>query len=241
MKKLLAVSFTLLFCAIGFAQDIIVTIESARIDASIVEISETEVKYKSATNPDGPVFVIQTNQIASIIFKNGEVKTFSNASQKTTVSVREAKDIIFIPGQKLEKIERNGINTERKTKYYYGNIELDEKLYEDFLKIHCPAAYKNYKTYSNLAYGGGTIGVMALAAGVGCALWGEKYSTKIVGAGLAGVGFTTSIISFAIGFTFQAKSLDMFNEQCAGNNKAVSQLRLSIIGSADGLGLALNF
>ena len=61
-----------------YAQDIIVTHESERIDAKVYEVSETEVRYKRSDNPDGPIFVMSTDKIATIVFENGSVQTFSS-------------------------------------------------------------------------------------------------------------------------------------------------------------------
>ena len=59
------ITMLLLLCSISFcclAQDIIVTRDLKRIDAKVTEVSETEVRYKKANNPDGPVFVISTEK-----------------------------------------------------------------------------------------------------------------------------------------------------------------------------------
>ena len=63
------------------AQDIIVTKQSTRIDAKIVEVSNTEIRYKKASNPDGPTFVMPTSEVSSILYANGEVQQISQAQQ----------------------------------------------------------------------------------------------------------------------------------------------------------------
>ncbi len=245
MKKFLLTTLAMLLCSLVYAQDIIVTTESERIDAKITEISDTEVKYKSATNPDGPVFVISTSKIASIVFKNGEVKTFANtnvAQQNTTVSVREAKEIVFVPGQKIEKSERNDyFSGNSRTKYFYGNIEMDESLYRDFLKINCQKAYKKYMTGYGLMYGSLIFGGLSLGAGVGCMIGGRNDETLLIaGACVLGAGVAASLSCALAGTAIGLAAVDVFNEQCAGR-KEVAQLRLSLTTSRNGIGLALNF
>lgn len=68
----------------GVAQDVIVTQESELIEADILEISETAVKYKKHSNPTGPTFVLSTAKISSIIYANGDVQAFNvkNEGQK---------------------------------------------------------------------------------------------------------------------------------------------------------------
>ena len=81
MKRiLLSLTLSLIFL-LTFAQDIIVTSDASKIDAIIIEVSETEVKYKKANNPDGPTFIIKTDKIASIVYQNGDVQTFATAQQ----------------------------------------------------------------------------------------------------------------------------------------------------------------
>ncbi len=62
------------------AQDLIITKDSKRIDAQILEISDYEVKYKIQGNQNATIFTIKSSNVASIIFANGEVYT----SKKTT-------------------------------------------------------------------------------------------------------------------------------------------------------------
>ena len=66
------------------AQDIIVTKDSERIDAKIIEVSEQEVKYKKHNNLDGPTFVLSTAKISSVIYANGNVQSFDSKVVKDT-------------------------------------------------------------------------------------------------------------------------------------------------------------
>lgn len=61
-----------------FATDIIILKNSTRIDAVIQEVSQSEIKYKKASNPNGPSFILSTSEIVSIVYDNGEVQTFND-------------------------------------------------------------------------------------------------------------------------------------------------------------------
>ncbi len=61
------------------AQDVIVTKQSERIDATILEVSDSEVKYKRQNNPTGPTFTLVTSKIATILYANGDVQTFEES------------------------------------------------------------------------------------------------------------------------------------------------------------------
>lgn len=85
MKRLVTIVVLMLGCiTTGVAQDVIVTQESELIEADILEISETAVKYKKHSNPTGPTFVLSTAKISSIIYANGDVQAFNvkNEGQK---------------------------------------------------------------------------------------------------------------------------------------------------------------
>lgn len=71
----------LLFVAYGevcLSQDIIITRNGQKIEANIVEIDDTQIKYKKTSNPDGPAFVLKNEKIQSIIYKNGELQMFDS-------------------------------------------------------------------------------------------------------------------------------------------------------------------
>jgi hypothetical protein len=65
-----------------FAQDIIVTKKSERIDAKVLEININDIKYKDWDNLEGPTYTMLKSDIASIVYRNGKVETFSDAPQE---------------------------------------------------------------------------------------------------------------------------------------------------------------
>ena len=97
----------LLFCCVNlccWGQDIIVTQGSQRIDAKVLEVSETEVRYKKANNPDGPVFVIAADKIASILYSNGDVQLFD----KTAVQQEQPRETVVEHVVPFEPLYRDG-------------------------------------------------------------------------------------------------------------------------------------
>lgn len=73
-----------LLCAINVCataqKDIIVTIEAQKIEAKILEVSPTEIKYKEVDYIDGPTFVLPTSNINTIIFANGKVSVYNTVN-----------------------------------------------------------------------------------------------------------------------------------------------------------------
>lgn len=60
-----------------FAQDVIITLDAQKIDAKIIEVSKTEIKYKEKDNLNGPTFILETKEISSIIYANGKVMLYN--------------------------------------------------------------------------------------------------------------------------------------------------------------------
>ncbi len=90
MKRVFILLAVFAIGLIAKAQDVIVTHDAVRIDAIIEEVSETQVKYKKADNPNGPSFIMNTDKIATIIYQNGSVQTFEQQqSQNATPTLHD--------------------------------------------------------------------------------------------------------------------------------------------------------
>lgn len=63
-----------------FAQDVIYKKDKTKIDAKVLEIGTSDVKYKPSANPDGPVYTINKFEISTIVFQNGTFEVFSAES-----------------------------------------------------------------------------------------------------------------------------------------------------------------
>ena len=89
---------TIVLCVCAFvatvslwAQDIIVTSDAQKIEAKIVEVSKTQIKYKEKDNPDGPTFVLETAEISSVIYANGKVVVYQQpVAKEPTVETPQA-------------------------------------------------------------------------------------------------------------------------------------------------------
>lgn len=79
MRKILTTCLCSIFASLTlFAQDIIITTDARKIEAKILEVSKTEIKYKENSNLNGPTFILETQEISSIIYSNGQVKVYNH-------------------------------------------------------------------------------------------------------------------------------------------------------------------
>jgi len=87
MKSFLIFTAVFLFLGIcsAAAQDLIVLRDGNMIEAKVVEISPTEIRYKRSDHLDGPTIVISADKVLSIRYQNGKVENINaNTGQKNT-------------------------------------------------------------------------------------------------------------------------------------------------------------
>lgn len=82
MKKLFVIC-SLLFSLAGsmMAQDIITTKEGKEIQAKVLEINPTEIRYLDFENPEGPTYVLNKSDVVLIRYQNGKNEVFTDISQ----------------------------------------------------------------------------------------------------------------------------------------------------------------
>ena len=68
MKKITVLVFMSLMAMVSLAQDIIITTEKEKIDAKVVEVSSSTVRYKKTSSLDGPTYVLETDMSAVLHF-----------------------------------------------------------------------------------------------------------------------------------------------------------------------------
>ena len=103
-KKLTLIACALIAVASLMAQDIIVTKDAQKIEAKILEVSKTEIKYKEKDNLNGPTFILDTKEISSIIYSNGKVVVYNQEASVLVNKESEEK-----PAQLSKQIEAQQI------------------------------------------------------------------------------------------------------------------------------------
>jgi len=79
MKKIISIFVILLFASsFAFSQDEIIFNSGERVNAKIMEIGKTQVKYKKFSNIDGPLVIVNKKDIKKIIYQNGEEDIFTS-------------------------------------------------------------------------------------------------------------------------------------------------------------------
>lgn len=121
----------MLFGSIGMAcaQDIITTKDGSDIQARILEVTNSEVKYKRFSNLEGPTFTISKSDILIVRYENGENEVF-----------KESDNI-----QHNQSSQRNYQQTPRRSYYNPNGMNTDAEIWEGM-------SFKEYAPYYNHKY-----------------------------------------------------------------------------------------
>lgn len=72
MKKIFVIIILFSFVKLSIAQDQLIKKDGSTIAAKVIEITPTDIKYKKATNVDGPTYSIPKRSLVRIQYANGE-------------------------------------------------------------------------------------------------------------------------------------------------------------------------
>ena len=75
-KMILVVLLLLIAISTVYSQDMIVMRDGTSIDAIILEVSPSEIRFRRAENPEGTVRTLRTSEVNMIIYENRSVEVF---------------------------------------------------------------------------------------------------------------------------------------------------------------------
>ena len=98
--------FIIFFCNSFYvkAQDKINKTDNTIIEAKVIEISSSEIKYKKFSNLNGPTYTISKGEVQMIIYENGEKETFNGGNIKVE-NKQPLKPVIIIKKDSIQCIE----------------------------------------------------------------------------------------------------------------------------------------
>lgn len=108
-KRILVVITLFVCCLAGMAQDIIVCKDGTSLLGKVAEITESEVKYRKADHPDGPLYTIKIADLLRINYQNGQSDVFSqDGAVPSTVlagATGDVKDTSLLDMYKKNKVD----------------------------------------------------------------------------------------------------------------------------------------
>ena len=212
--------------------DAIVLNDGTRIDVVLVEVTDKQVKYRKANNPEGPIFVKEMANITSIIYANGEKEDFTRSTQKAADTIVKKETKPTTNANKGGRIYRDNGH------YLYNDTYISSKEVARILKRENAAAYKKWQKADGMLIGG------AVCVGIAGGLVIGGIYPAISGQYIPALGLELSALvplGIGLGLTLGAsghhnKAIDIYNSKF---DQAAVQLRWGV--SANGLGLAIAF
>ena len=259
MKQIIFIVLLWMSCTFIFAQDIIVTKQSEKIEAKITDVEQDFIKYKKFNYQEGPTYTIKKSEIVSIIYQNGDVETFAEQQPKPSDVNMKSKDE-FIEGQcKHISFTSKAI---KYSGYVIGDFdglsesEIGDKIqagelvyftvteFRDYIKKFDPEAYKKFRQGSALQIVGFTtiflgyiVGFPAVIAG---AAMGGEMTTVIIGSvGLVLASAVGIPVWFAGTKTYTKKVPELYNSHVNRTNRTSLSWNVGLVGN--GVGLQLKF
>lgn len=97
MKKLLNIAFILLIsnCAVN-AQDKIYKTDGQVLESKVLEISNSEIKYKVFANLNGPTYTIPKSEALKVVYENGTTETINISENKMINANNKRAQNIFV-------------------------------------------------------------------------------------------------------------------------------------------------
>ena len=201
-----------------FSQDLIIKKNGDEIESVVVEITESNIKYRKYTNSDGPIYSILKSEVFMIKYKNGEKDIFNEEKAKTEIYSGELR-IDF---------------TSFGNKYWQGEDKISKSEFKSVISKNIEAE-NSYLIGSSLRTTGLIFIIpssIVLGWQVGNLASGEDANTAALT--LSGVGFVGSIILDFIGMGKIRESINIYN-------KSHNKLSFKPSINANGIGLVVNF
>ena len=78
------------------AQDTLYHASKGKLIVKVLEISDTEVKYKLSSNPDGPLYVMRKKDAQKIVYASGSIETFQKTPETKPIPKKKLKHQNFV-------------------------------------------------------------------------------------------------------------------------------------------------
>ena len=87
MKTIILTTLTTIFSlTLCFSQDVITKKSGEDIQSKILEVGQTEIKYKKFDNQNGPTFTILKSEVLMVRYENGTKDIFNEEKKSENVS-----------------------------------------------------------------------------------------------------------------------------------------------------------
>jgi len=233
-----------------FAQDVIVTRDSKKIEARVTEISVDMVKYRMFDNLDGPVYSLPKSNIVSIVFQNGLVETFDQATPTTTTPATNAQATTTpttnAPTTTAARPQTTAVatSTQRSSAYTTAPRRLTTAETLSEMQFNYPRLYSQWRAgqrMKGVGWGLTGVGIGSMVLGIAIGVSGEENGDddqSEAGAVITAAGIcltTAGITVLAIGAGKRRRAIRAFNNQYYSMEQVTPQFQLKVAPNSVGL------
>lgn len=258
MKKVVFLIF--LLCSVCFvsAKDIIVLKNAEVVEAKILEVSSTEIKYKRLNNLNGPTFSVNISEVSTVVYENGDVESFAKKEQVggNLTEKNAAQGSVSADSKSNVKVKSNSNSGKVLYPISVGRLgyEMNGKLMvrrdlEAYLKRNCASAYNKWmegrmKSVAGWTFLGCGITCCIVSIATGVRYADSNYTNDVAGSLQATcliLGISSDIASIpflAGGYKSKRKAIELYNGKCATKGSSFD-VRVNLKGN--GLGLSMMF
>ena len=87
MQKITVLLFSLIFFNSIYSQDVITKKNGDEINAKIIEVTQSEIKYKKFSNINGPTFIILKDELLMIKYEDGTKEVLNQVPSSVVTSI----------------------------------------------------------------------------------------------------------------------------------------------------------
>ena len=220
----------------AMAQDIITLKTGDEIEALVEKVGGVEIEYRKWDNQTGPVYVIKTDKIFMIKYRNGTKEVF-NTPPNPQPSVTPLTPVTPVTSLTPSS---NDLRTE------FYRIGDDDRAMLEFFKRHSFYEYANRfdAACGQRNSGKALLGVGLTLTGVGILISLAGGDAPIAGVFISGIGSIFTIISIPVSASAGGKKKSIKNDFARayfGTTSYTYQPQLKFGSTTNGIGLTLNF
>jgi hypothetical protein len=110
MKNITFLLFAILTTTFCFSQDVITKTDGEEVKAKVLEVTQSEIKYKKFDNPNGPTYTILKKEVFMVKYGNGSKDVF-NSETETKIQNEEIDLQMFEKGKRDAQVQYKGKNS----------------------------------------------------------------------------------------------------------------------------------
>lgn len=176
VKLSITLTILTLFVATLQAQDLIMKIDGDEIKAKVLEIGDSEIKYKRFDNEDGPSYSISKSEVFVIKYANGTKELMGGKVSSAPIAPAQTPAPILAPAPANYSKANLSISMEG-FKFYHDNIRVMPKdVSRVMTKNGVPDAAKSFedglKLYPSVSRALMGLGIPFFLIGTACAIGG---------------------------------------------------------------------